>query len=115
MSIFETQFGRTGAVNLTRQFGESVTYHPDVGDDRTIDYAIVERDGPGLIGEYGTPVYQAVIRVKNDSTTGISATEIDTGGDELSFPLRRGETPVTRKSIVKVLGTDNGLVRFGVQ
>lgn len=75
---------------------------------------MVERDVE-VISESGTPAQATIIRVRDDATAGISSTEIDTGGDKVAYSLRAGETPQQRKSIVRVLSTENGMVRFMVQ
>lgn len=110
MTRFASQFARTGGVNLIYQFGESVTYVPDSGAERTIQ-AIVERETQVI--DNGIPALATVVRVRNDSTLGISATEIDTGTDQLKVSLRVGEAAQTRQ-IVRVVSTDNGFVRFMV-
>lgn len=110
---FAQQFSRLGVDSLLRQFGESITYYAEgAGSGRSIT-AMIQRD-VSVVDESGQVISQAtVMRVKDDSTYGISATEIDTI-DEVSFELRVGET-AQRKVIAKVLGTDNGFVRFEVQ
>jgi len=113
-SRFQTLFKRTGTPLLVREFGETITYHPgDGSSDREIS-ALIERDGPQLLNEMGVAVFEAIIRVKDSVTEGISATEIDTGSDEVSFQLRVGES-AKRKAIMVVLSTVNGFVRFGVK
>lgn len=110
---FAQQFTRHGAQSLVRQFGEPIVYYADnTGGGRSIN-AIVERD-IDVIGESGEVIGQMiVVRVLNNSTTGISSTEIDTGADQISVALRVGESAV-RKQIVKVQSTENGMVRFEV-
>ena len=113
MTRFSTHFNRTAAKNLNRQFGESIGYFNRAGDPVRNITGMILRDAE-LIDETGVPGQATVIRVENDAATGISATEIDTGGDEIEFALRVGETK-RRKAIVSVLSTENGLVRFLVQ
>lgn len=112
----DTTFGRiflrTGGPNLFRQFGEYVTYYNRDGDAGRSVRAMVERGTLDVVTEAGDLTSQAVIvRVENHATRGITSTEIDTGGDELSVALRNGETP-QRRSIVRVLGDSAGFVRF---
>lgn len=121
---FASQFKRSAVPGLLRQFAETITYHPGSGNgtgpgpgpggaSREVE-AMIEREGPGLLDEMGVAVFAAILRVKNSSTDGIASTEIETAGDEVSFPLRAGES-VTRKAIMRVISTDNGVVRFGVK
>jgi len=109
---FEQIFSRTAAINLIRQFGEAITYYPGSGaTSRSID-GIVERGTLQLIGETGEITGQAiVIRVRNSATEGIASTEIDTGGDEIEFPLRVGDTP-RRRSVVKVINDNAGILEL---
>ena len=110
-----TMFDRAAAANLMRQFGEAVIYYPDGGDTGREITALVNRDGVEIIGETGEVHARLIeVRVRNDSTTGISSTEIDTGADEIRLPLRVGESS-QRRQITEVLSTENGLVRFLIQ
>ena len=97
---------------MVRQFGGSIGYFNLAGDaERTIE-GIVERGTFEVISETGDVTSQAVIvKVQNDSTLGISATEIDTGGDELNVALRAGGA-AERRAIVRILSDNGGLVRF---
>lgn len=110
-----TMFDRAAAANLMRQFGETVIYYPDGGDTAREITALVNRDGVEIIAETGEVHARLIeVRVRNDSTAGISSTEIDTGADEIRLPLRVGEGS-QRRQITEVLSTENGLVRFLIQ
>ena len=74
--------------------------------------AIVEREVQ-VIDEAGVMGLATKVRVFNDSVTGISATEIDTGRDFVTVVLRVGEAP-QRRAIVNVESTENGIVAFEV-
>lgn len=109
---FAQQFARTAVPSLIRQFGEAVTYYADgKGAGREI-VAMIERE-VSVINEAGVMAQSTMVRVYDNATTGISATEINTGRDTLAFPLRVGETPRI-KQIARVESTENGLVRFEV-
>lgn len=84
-----------------------------MNDDRIVK-AVIERDVQVLASTGEVTVYDIVCEVLDDASEGIAATEIDTGPDQVTVPLRVGETGV-RRQIVKVLSTENGLVRFAVQ
>ena len=101
---FHKQFLRTGTPNLLRQFGEPITYHTTGGTQREIDRALVDR----------TNAPKLIVRVRNASVGGISSSEIDTGGDEISVPLRIGETAV-RRSVIELIDDSNGFTRFVVE
>ena len=106
---FEQIFSRTAAINLIRQFGEAITYYPGSGATSRSINGIVERGTLQLIGEITGQAI--VIRVRNSATAGILSTEIDTGGDEIEFPLRAGDTP-RRRSVVKVINDNAGILEL---
>lgn len=108
-----TMFSRSAAPNLVRQFGDTITYHKNGGGTRSVS-AMIERDVQVLTETGDVLVYDFVLRVEDDETTGITSTEIDAGTDVVSVPLRVGEA-ACRRQIIRVLSTENGLVRFAVQ
>lgn len=110
-TIFARMFRRSGGSNLIRQFGEPVQYWKAGATAARSIQAMVERGTPEIIAETGDVNSQAIIvRVKNSTCDGIGSTEVDTGGDEISVPLRVSDT-AERRSIVKVLNDNAGLVR----
>ena len=112
-SRFRNQFRRAGGPSLVSQFGEDVTYYP-LGSDgcgRAIK-AIVERAEEVL--ETGAVAQMVMVRVVNDATIGISATEINDGRDEIAIALTEGGT-VQRRHIVRMTDDSNGMVRFRVR
>lgn len=112
---FAQIFKRTGVANLLRQFGEWIVYLPRAGGKPRRIFARVVRNDPSIISETGEVVGQNItITVENSVTTGILATEIDSGGDEVQVAIEEGGELVTR-SIAKVLNDSNGQVNFLVQ
>lgn len=113
MSRFRSQFKRSAAPGLLRQFGETVTYYAGgVGEGREIQ-AIIERSKQ-VIAESGNLAYMVLIQVLDDATLGISSDEFDEGVDTIKFPYYFGETPVERQ-VTRVPSTSTGMLRFGVQ
>ena len=110
---FSQQFNRLGAPLLIRQFGESIVYYAGgTGAGRTID-AIIDREH-SVVSDIGEVIgFVTLIQVRDSSTLGISAAEIDTGDDEVSVALRTGKD-VQRRQIVRVVSTDNGMVQFEI-
>lgn len=102
LSRFAKLFRRSGAPGLLSHFGETITYYPGSGASRQIT-ALVDRSQ--------APDYY--IRVLNSTATGISSAELDTGTDEVSFPLRVGD-PVARKAIQELQEDASGMTRFKV-
>ena len=115
---FARIFRRTGARNILRHFGEleKLGYYDRDGSAVREITGTVERGPISIVTETGdVGVYSFVIRVLDDSRLGISATEIDTGGDEIEVALQEGETTQKKRSIVRVIDASNGLVRFATQ
>ena len=81
---------------MMHSFGETVSYTPAGGEAREIT-AAVRRQPPGPVE--GMPAGrgpQLTIAVANDATTGISSSELDTGGDTVTVAVRVGQTPKVR-------------------
>jgi hypothetical protein len=114
---FAQIFTRTGARNLLAQFGEAegIVYYPrGSGTPRAIS-AIVQRNNPDILSEVGDVISQYLfVRVLNDETSGISATEIDSGLDMVDVALRT-DGQRERRPIMKVTDTSSGMVRFIVR
>lgn len=114
-SIFDQHFLQSAAPGLMDQFGESVVYLPRNGADGRPISAIVERGALEVmseIGDHATPAI--VVQVFNDSATGISSQEINTGGDKIKVALRVGQTP-TDRMVVEVLSDSGGMLRLAVK
>ena len=92
-------------------FGETVTYWLASGGSRSIT-AVVDRERPADLD--GAPHGSApllVIEVANDSTTGISSDEVDTGGDKIEVAVRIGES-AQKRLIKKIISQDAGMMRL---
>lgn len=94
-------------------FAESVVYHPfrfgrTAGTPRTIN-AVVIRNQVSTFNpdEQITPEFE--VRVANDSTTGISSTELNTGGDMIELAVKVGQTP-EKRSIQLLTEQDEGML-----
>lgn len=102
------------AATFVNEFSESVVYRPFGGTARTIS-ALVNRFPPNqLPGVPEASLPSVVLTVRNNATTGISSTELDTGGDRLDVAIRYGETASTRE-IARLLKSDAGLVVIEVR
>lgn len=66
---------------------ETVTYTKPAGTTRSIK-AHIERLGMESRGDFNVAV--ARVTVRNDATYGITSTELNVGGDSLTFAFRRG-------------------------
>lgn len=96
------------------EFAEDIKYLPAGGGQREIR-AIIDREPPTDLD--GAPHGQAprcTITVANNSTTGISSSEIDTGGDKVELAMRMGET-VQQRRITKIASQDAGMMTLEVR
>jgi len=110
---FDSELIDTAADFLT-MFAESITYIPRGGDQRQIT-GIIDREGAaGLPGAPAGNAPLCMITVANDSSSGISSSEIDKGGDKIKYSLRKGETAQERK-IVKIISQDAGMMTLEVR
>ena len=99
----------------TDEFAETVTYHPHTyynatpRSSRSIS-AVVIRETIAVLGEDGDavlPVFEE--HVANDSTNGISSSEIDLGGDQIALAPRDGKT-AERKTITRLMQQDHAML-----
>jgi hypothetical protein len=91
-------------------FAEAVTYIQKDGWERCIN-AVVERVQYQALAEDGGQVVLATwqVHVANDSELGISSTELNLGGDKISFPPRDGQEAVS-KTVLQLLTQDHGML-----
>jgi hypothetical protein len=100
---------------LLANFGESITYFPQGGGSRPIQ-AIIDRDPPAIFDAAGNAVLPvAMVRVYNSCRSGISSHELDTGTDEIEFPLRIGDTLPKRFSVMQMQTQDSGVVSLALK
>jgi len=113
-TVFDSHFAAAGFPILLSNFGESITYMPYGGGERSIE-AIVDRNPPAVFDAAGNTVLpQFIVRVYNSCRSGISSREIDTGKDELKFVRRIGEVIPTTFSVGMMLSQDAGVVQLAV-
>jgi len=113
-TTFNRRFDRSATPLLLKEFGEPIIYRPRAGGSREIT-AIVEREPPAIFDAAGNVVLpQFVIRVRNSCRTGIDSSEIDTGGDQVSFVGKIGEVIPKTFSVGQVLSQGGGVLRFSV-
>lgn len=94
----------------TQDFAESVTYYPRSGSSRAIDSVVSREQIVGFDADNNQVNLAAwQVHVANSATTGISSTELNLGGDQISFPPRDGQAAV-RKSITQLLFQDHGML-----
>ena len=114
-TVFDSLFASTGFPMLLSQFGESITYLPSKGGSRQIQ-AIIDRDPPAILDAAGNAVLPlATIRVNNSCRSGIASSEVDTGSDEIEFPLKIGEAIPKRFSIMQMMNQDAGITVLAVR
>lgn len=95
-------------------FAESVTYYPHrfhtdaVREPRSIT-AVVTRNQVTQFNPDEQILEEYEVRVFNDSETGISSEELDTGGDQIELSPRVGET-ARKVSIQMLTEHDEGML-----
>lgn len=112
----------TDAPAYVAEWGESCTYVPRSGASRTIR-AVIDREPPMTVaGTDGLAPY-AVVYVLNRSTSvtfngltfaGIAASEVDTGGDKISYSDRLGGSTVARP-VKKIAAQDAGILQLEIR
>ena len=113
MGVFDDCLVATASA-FTDVFAETVTYKPSVGDAREIEAIVVREPAektPGMPHGLGPKLK---IDVENDSTTGISTDEINTGGDLVNLSVRIGESAQDR-AIVGIESQDAGRAIYEVR
>tara|TARA_R110000868_G_scaffold268152_1_gene527384 strand:+ start:793 stop:1146 length:354 start_codon:yes stop_codon:yes gene_type:complete len=95
----------------TSDFAEAVTYWArGSATGRSIDAVVAREQIVGFDADNNQVNLAAwQVHVANDSTDGISGTELNLGGDQIAFPPRDGQAAV-RKSITQVLIQDHGML-----
>lgn len=102
------------ANDFLTEFGEPIKYLPAGGGSRDIT-AIVDREPPAeLEGMPGVHASRLVISTANDSTKGISSSEINIGKDKAELTVRINETAV-EKLITKIISQDAGMMKLEVR
>lgn len=98
------------ALISTDDFGEAVTYKPRSGGTRSIT-AVVERETLQSVDEDGGETVAPLffVHVANSSTLGIASTELNCGGDKISFPVRPGKS-ATDRGVVRLISQDEGML-----
>lgn len=93
-------------------FAESVTYYPHrfgaAATPRVIS-AVVTRNQVATFNPDEQILPEFEVRVANDSTTGISSDELNTGGDMIALAVRVGET-ATKRSVQLLVEHDEGML-----
>jgi hypothetical protein len=113
-TVFDSLFQQTGFPLLLSQFGESIEYVPRSGGSRSIT-AIVDREPPAIMDAAGNAVVpQFIVRVYNSAVSGISSQEMNTGGDQVRFVKRIGETIPATYSVGQIISQSGGVLRFSV-
>ena len=93
-------------------FAESVTYYPHrfgtAATPRVIN-AVVVRNQVAVFNPDEQIVPEFEVRVSNDATTGISSSELNTGGDMIKLAVRIGQT-AEKRSVQYLTEHDDGML-----
>ncbi len=113
-TAFDSQFASSAFPGLLDQFGESITYWPGFGGSRVIR-AIVNRDPPELVDGLGNMIKpRATIQVLNSRKLGIESKEIDTGRDQIDFPLQIDDQKTQRFTFSVLQSSSGGVTVLAV-
>lgn len=105
----------TSVFLATNDFAEVITYHPHrfFGEterpSRSIGAVVIRESIEVLSEDVVTNAPSFEVHVANNSVTGISSEEIDTGGDQLEFPPRDGKA-AEKRSITRITTQDHGML-----
>lgn len=108
MTDFDDLFQAGGWPVHNRQFGEPLVYYPRAGGTRSI-VGIVTRNPLEPLGIEGMLSEGDEIDVENSTVTGIASSELDTGGDMIGYPTRKGTT-ASKRAIGKLLKDSAGRI-----
>jgi hypothetical protein len=114
MSLADRIASDAGSVFLNSDhFAETVTYYPHRYRNATRSpreiKAVVVRNQVATYNPEETIMVEFEVRVANSATTGISSSELDTGGDQIELAARVGETP-TKRSVQYLTEHDSGML-----
>jgi hypothetical protein len=93
----------------TSDFGESVVYRKRNNTTRTINAVVIRQVAELISDEENRALTVFEVHVINDSTTGITTTEIDLGGDSIEIADRVGKLARPR-SIIQIQDQDEGMI-----
>jgi len=97
------------------ELAETVVYQPRGGGSRTI-LAVVEREPPSLMDDAGNVLALSfMVYVANSASSGITAQEVDTGGDTILVSAKVGDAPKKTCTILRVMDNDNGMLQLALQ
>ncbi len=97
---------------FSAHFAEWVVYRPASGQPRRM-MAVVDRQSPVAIGD-SRPINFVVVEVDNNPITGLTAEEIDTGGDRIELAREVGGVPESR-DIAQIVAQDSGRIQLEVR
>lgn len=115
MSLAERIVTDAGTVFLNSDhFAETVTYYPhrfhtDTARAARSIKAVVIRNQVSVFNPDEQILTEYEVRVANDSDTGISSDELDTGGDQISLSPRVGEA-AKKVSVQYLTEHDSGML-----
>lgn len=108
MTAVSEALAAAGAAAMTLLDAESIAYTPATGVAVTIDALIDRRPLDGVDGMGRVP--KAILRIRNDATYGRLASAIDTGGDSITWPAKKGSTTTRTSRILEILDQDAAFV-----
>lgn len=113
MATFDEALIATASA-FSDMFGETITYKPKAGGSREIQAIVTRREVAGIGDAPHGHTGDLEIDVENDATSGISADEVDKGGDLVNLRVRIGEAARDRR-IAGIISQDAGRIVLAVR
>lgn len=113
MSVYSDMMADAGLPMLMDGVGESLTVYPDGVTARVVN-GFVERNPPEPLDGADALSPRLVITLANNATTGMTASEVNTGLSTVSIAAKPGGSATTRP-IVSIIDQDAALIRVGVR
>lgn len=98
----------------TDEFAELLTYRFAGGGTRSVK-AIVDREPPEVYDAAGNVVQpKYMINLHNNCTTGVKASEVDTGGDRVELFKDFGDPTTQTCSVLVLMAQDMGMITLAL-
>lgn len=97
------------------EFAEPIVYHFRRGGSRSVS-AVIDREPPQVFdaaGNVATPKY--VVTIAQDCNDGVKASEVDTGGDEITLLKEFGGVKTEKVTVEVLVSQDMGAIELALR
>lgn len=97
------------------EFAETVTYSFTAGGTRSFP-AIIDREPPEVYSASGDHLLSPrfILQIPNSESAGVRASEVDTGGDQVSLKAEFGDVEDSTFSVAVLLSQDMGMIQIAL-